>query len=142
MLTATTIELYDGLVARGLAGQGRLADKPDPARYDATHAHCEVLVVGAGPAGLTAALTAARAGVRVVIVDEQPEPGGALLGTDDRPALDWVAAVAAELRANPDVRFLRRCTAFGYYDDGFVLALEVLDPERTRQRVWRIRAKQ
>ncbi|WP_030437617.1 2Fe-2S iron-sulfur cluster-binding protein [Actinoplanes subtropicus] len=142
MLAATAIELYDGLVARGLAGQGRLADKPDPARYDATHAHCEVLVVGAGPAGLTAALTAARAGVRVVIVDEQPEPGGALLGTDDRPALDWFAAVAAELRANPDVRFLRRCTAFGYYDDGFVLALEVLDPERTRQRVWRIRAKQ
>jgi len=153
MLAATTVELYDGLVARGLQGQGRLADEPDPARYDATHAHCEVLVVGAGPAGLMAALTAARGGVRVVVVDEQPEPGGALLGSadriDGRPAPDWVDAVTAELHANPDVKVLRRCTAFGYYDDGFVLALEkrtdhlgVLSPARSRQRVWRIRAKQ
>jgi sarcosine oxidase subunit alpha len=86
----------------------------------------------------------------VIVVDEQPEPGGALLGSADRiagrPALDWVDAVTGELRANPDVRFLRRCTAFGYYDDGFVLALQKrtdgTDPERARQRVWRIRAKQ
>lgn len=153
MLTATTVELYDGLVARGLPGQGRLAGSPDPARYDAVHAHCEVLVIGAGPAGLTAALTAARGGVRVIVVDEQPEPGGALLGTTDqldgRPAADWAAGVAAELRANPDVRLLPRCTAFGYYDDGFVLALERrtdhlgrVRPGRARQRVWRIRARQ
>src|SRR5690348_10597147 len=60
MLTATTLELYDGLVARSLSGQGRLADSPDPARYDATHAHCDVLVVGAGPAGVSAAAAAAR----------------------------------------------------------------------------------
>ena len=158
MLTAPTVELHDGLVARGLHGQGRLASEPDPARYDAVHAHCDVLVVGAGPAGLAAALTAARSGIRVVVVDEQPEPGGALLGTtdrlDDQPALGWVDAVAAELRANPDVRLLPRCTAFGYYDDGFVLALEkrtdhlgaasagLANTVRARQRVWRIRAKQ
>ncbi|MGH3951504.1 MAG: (2Fe-2S)-binding protein, partial [Pseudonocardiaceae bacterium] len=71
MLTATTVELYDGLVARGLPGQGRLADQDDLARYDAKHVHCDVLVVGAGPAGLTAALTAARSGARVVLVDDQ-----------------------------------------------------------------------
>ena len=153
MLTAPMVELHDGLVARGLPGRGRLAAEPDPARYDAVHAHCEVLVVGAGPAGLAAALTAARGGIRVVVVDEQPEPGGALLGTTDqldgRPAPEWVDAVAAELRANPDVRLLPRCTAFGYYDDGFVLALErrgdhlgEAGPSRARQRVWRIRAKQ
>uniref|UniRef100_UPI0019636858 (2Fe-2S)-binding protein n=1 Tax=Nonomuraea lactucae TaxID=2249762 RepID=UPI0019636858 len=47
MLPATTVELYDGLAARSLAGQGRLAAAPDPARYDAVHAHCDVLVVGA-----------------------------------------------------------------------------------------------
>ena len=59
MVTATTVELYDGLVAHPLPGQGWLASEPDPARYDAVWAHCEVLVVGAGPAGVAAAVEAA-----------------------------------------------------------------------------------
>lgn len=162
MLLATTVELTDGLAARGIAGQGRLAEVPDSARYDAKHAHADVLVVGAGPAGLVAALTAARSGARVVLVDEQSEAGGSLLGApetlDGAPALQWVAAVAAELASAPDVLHLQRTTAFGHYDDGFVLALERrtdhLGPARvlggdtaaprnvSRQRIWRIRARQ
>ena len=154
MLTATTVELYDGLVATGLPGQGRLAAEPDPARYDAMNVHCEVLVVGAGPAGLSAALTAARSGVRVVLLDDQPEAGGSLLGTaeriDGRPALEWVAAAVAELATFPEVRVLQRTTAFGFYDDGFVLALErrtdhlglAAPAHLSRQRVWRLRARQ
>ncbi|HEX8520335.1 MAG TPA: 2Fe-2S iron-sulfur cluster-binding protein, partial [Pseudonocardia sp.] len=158
MQLATTVELFDGLVARGVPGQGRLADVPDSARYDARHVHADVLVVGAGPAGLQAALTAGRAGARVVVVDEQPEAGGSLLGSDDRidgrPALEWVASAVAELAALPDVRHLQRTTAFGHFDDGYVLALEkrpdhlgaaaLKDPiwrNRSRQRVWRIRAR-
>ncbi|WP_155756064.1 (2Fe-2S)-binding protein, partial [Rhodococcus opacus] len=70
MLLATTIELFDGLVARGIPGQGRLAEIADSAKYDAKHVHTDLLVAGAGPAGLAAALTAARAGARVVLVDE------------------------------------------------------------------------
>lgn len=101
MLLATTVELVDGLAAHGIPGQGRLADTPDPARYDAVHHHVDVLVVGAGPAGLTAALNAARCGARVALVDEQAEAGGSLLGApetiDGVPALDWVGAAAAEL---------------------------------------------
>lgn len=154
MLLASTIELYEGLVARGIPGQGRLAEVADSALYDAVHQHTDVLVVGAGPAGLAAALTAARAGSRVVLIDEQFDSGGTLLGTTDRidgaPATDWVASVVAELDTYPDVLHLQRTTAFGSYDDGFVLALE----RRTdhlgfdapanvaRQRIWRIRAKQ
>ncbi|RZL82579.1 MAG: FAD-dependent oxidoreductase [Rhodococcus sp. (in: high G+C Gram-positive bacteria)] len=153
MLLATTIELFDGLVARGIPGQGRLATIADSAKYDATHVHTDLLVAGAGPAGLAAALTAARAGARVVIVDEQNEAGGDLLGSTDlidgAPALDWVAAAVAELATYPDVLHLQRTTAFGNYDDGFVLALErrtdhlgVEAPAAlSRQRVWRIRAR-
>src|SRR4029450_11684645 len=64
MLLAAPVELPGGLVARGLPGQGRLAEVPDSARYDAVHHHVDVLVAGAGPAGLAAAVTAARAGGR------------------------------------------------------------------------------
>src|ERR687893_466808 len=95
MLLATTVELHEGLAAHGLPGQGRLAEVPDSARYDAVHHHADLLGVGAGPAGLVAALTAARAGARVALVDEQSEAGGALLGSTDVldgvPALEWVA---------------------------------------------------
>lgn len=147
MLLASTYELHDGLVARGIPGQGRLAEVPDTARYDAKHLHVDLLVVGAGPAGLTAALTAARSGARVALVDEQSEAGGALLGTGKQ--LSWVAETVAELATFQDVTHLQRTTAFGNYDDGFVLAVQrrtdhlgtSAPRNQPRQRVWRIRAK-
>jgi sarcosine oxidase, subunit alpha len=153
MLLATTVELFDGLAARGIPGQGRLAEIPDTAKYDATHTHADVLIVGAGPTGLSAALTAARSGARVVLLDEQSEAGGALLGSTDeidgRPALDWVTDAVTELAGHPEVLHLQRTTAFGHYDDGFVLALqrrtdhlgEDAPVSVSRQRVWRIRAR-
>jgi sarcosine oxidase subunit alpha len=152
MLLASTIELTDGLVARGLPGRGRLAEVPDTARYDRKYTHCDVLVVGAGPAGLLAARTAARRGERVVLVDDRPAAGGTLLGTEriaGRSALDFVADTVVELRSRPDVLHLQRTTAFGHYDDGFVLALERRTDHLgagarrnvSRQRVHRIRAK-
>ncbi|MGW2648896.1 sarcosine oxidase subunit alpha family protein [Streptomyces sp. NPDC001393] len=147
MLPATTIELYDGLVASSLPGQGRLATEPDPARYDAVHAHCDLLVVGAGPAGLAAAAAAARSGARVILADDQPELGGSLLGTGEH--LDWVEATRARLEAAPEVRVLPRTTVFGHYDDNHLLAVERrtnhLGAEApanvSRERVWRIRAR-
>ncbi|MEU1260339.1 sarcosine oxidase subunit alpha family protein [Streptomyces chartreusis] len=147
MLPATTVELYDGLVASSLTGQGRLATEPDPARYDAVHAHCDLLIVGAGPAGLAAAAAAARSGARVILADDQPEPGGSLLGTGDH--LDWVDEVTGRLAAAPEVRVLSRTTVFGHYDDNHLLAVERRTnhlgadaPEDVaRERVWRIRAR-
>lgn len=122
MLPATTVELYDGLAASSLPGQGRLATIPDPARYDAVHAHCDLLVVGAGPAGLAAAAAAATSGARVILADDRPEPGGSLLGTGEH--LDWVADVAGRLATAPEVRVLPRTTVFGHYDDNHLLAVE------------------
>jgi sarcosine oxidase subunit alpha len=147
MLPATTVELYDGLVASSLPGQGRLATEPDPARYDAVHAHCDLLVVGAGPAGLAAAAAAAGSGARVILADDQPELGGSLLGTAEH--LDWVQEITGQLDTAPDVRVLRRTTVFGHYDDNHLLAVERrtnhLGAEApanvSRERVWRIRAR-
>ncbi|MEV6114637.1 sarcosine oxidase subunit alpha family protein [Streptomyces sp. NPDC052109] len=155
MLPATTVELYDGLSAITLSGMGRLDPAPDPAVYDKKYVHTDVLVVGAGPAGLAAATSAAGSGARVILVDDQPEPGGSLLsGRTERvgsqAALEWVAEVRAALDAAPEVVVLHRTTAFGSYDDNYVLALQrrtdhlaTAPPEGvSRQRLWHIRARQ
>lgn len=152
MLTATTVELYDGLRARTLSGLGRLdADSDngtDSGIHDKKFVHTDVLVVGAGPAGLAAALAASAGGARVMLVDEQPEPGGFLLSTGDAELVEWVAAAHAELRSRPEVRILTRSTAFGYYDANYVLIaqrrtdhLGAAAPHGvSRQRLWHVRA--
>jgi sarcosine oxidase subunit alpha len=153
MLPATTVSLYDGLSARLLSGLGRLDPTPDKAVYDKKFVHTDVLVVGAGPAGLAAAVTAARSGARVVLVDDQSELGGSLLSgrserVDGIAALDWVADVAAELDGAPEVTVLSRTTAFGSYDDNYVVAVQhrtdhlgtAAPADVSRQRLWHVRA--
>lgn len=153
MQLATAWELAPGLAGESIPGQGWLPTEPDTARYDGANLHVDVLVAGAGPAGLVAALEAARAGARVALVDESPIAGGSLLTTPDRridgvDAAIWVQNVVAELGEH-DVVYLPRTTVLGLYDDGFALALERRtdhlgsDAPRgaIRQRVWRIRAR-
>lgn len=148
MQLATMIELAPGITARGLPGQGVLAHEPDPARYDTVHLHVDVLVVGAGPAGLAAAVTAARTGVRVALLDEQSRFGGSLLSRPE--PLEWVDGLVEELRASDSVTLLPRTTVFGLYDDGLALAVErrtdhlgiAAAADALRQRVWRVRAGQ
>lgn len=149
MLRATQLELFEGLEARGLSGVGRLVDGPDPARVEKIFAHCEVLVVGAGPSGLAAAVAAGRSGARVILVEEDCALGGGLLGSrgrsiDGQPALDWVAARQAELASLPEVRVLRRTTAFGSYDDNLVMLAERCADSASRvyQRLWQVRTRQ
>ncbi|MEV8016996.1 sarcosine oxidase subunit alpha family protein [Streptomyces sp. NPDC086554] len=158
MLPATAVELYDGLSATTLSGMGRLDPTPDPAVYDKKYVHTDVLVVGAGPAGLAAAAAAAESGARVILVDEKPEPGGSLLSgrtetVAAQPAIDWVADARAALEAAPEAVVLPRTTAFGSYDDNYVLALQrrtdhlgadAPEPSEgiSRQRLWHIRARQ
>jgi sarcosine oxidase subunit alpha len=153
MLRATEVELVDGLEAEGLAGRGRLSAETEPAYYDKRYVHCDVLVVGAGPAGLAAADVAAAAGARVMLADSQPELGGSLLDgpaeVDGHPALDWVAGVAGRLAAAPEASVLTRTTALGVYDAGYVVLAErrtdhlggVPLPGVARQRLWHVRAR-
>ncbi|WP_189473079.1 2Fe-2S iron-sulfur cluster-binding protein, partial [Litchfieldella qijiaojingensis] len=109
---------------RKSAGLGRSPSESDPDIYDHLNQHCDVLVIGAGPAGLAAALTAARAGARVIVADEQEEMGGSLLDSrellDGMPAERWVAQVLKELAGLANVTLLPRTTANGYHDHHFV----------------------
>ena len=90
---------YEAFIRRA-AGMGRAAGAPDPDRYEHQHAHCDVLVIGGGPAGLAAARTAAAAGARVIVCQQSAHFGACLLGTDatigDRPASAWVEETVSE----------------------------------------------
>ncbi|MEO1853303.1 sarcosine oxidase subunit alpha family protein [Chromohalobacter sp.] len=109
---------------RKTAGLGSSPTAADPDRYDHMNQHCDVLVVGAGPAGLSAALAAAHAGARVILCDEQEEMGGSLLDSraqlDDRPAAQWARETLATLAGMDNVTLLPRTTANGYHDHHFV----------------------
>ncbi len=144
-------KLYEPLIRRA-AGLGRAAEAADPDTYEKCSAFCDVLIIGAGPAGLSAALAAGRSGARVILVDENFALGGRLLGDevklDGLSGLDWVRQTAAELRTLPEVRVLLRTTLTGAYDSGTFSAIErVADhvpkpaPHTPRQRLWRIVAQ-
>jgi sarcosine oxidase subunit alpha len=143
--------VYERLIRRA-AGLGRASALPDPDRYEKLTAFCDVLVVGAGPAGLMAALVAGRAGARVILAEEDFCLGGRALAErwqiDGQPAAEWAAGVAAELAAMPEVRVLTRTSIAGVYDGGTYAALErvtdhieIPDPWLPRHRFWRIVAK-
>jgi sarcosine oxidase subunit alpha len=144
--------LYEPAIRR-IAGIGAAPQTADPDRYEKLHAHCDVLVVGGGVAGLVAAHAASAAGARVILVDEQAELGGTLLGApgetvDGEPAWPWLRRICDELALRSNLTVLPRTTAFGLYDDNFVGALErcydgygATDTDSVRQRLWKIRAK-
>jgi heterotetrameric sarcosine oxidase alpha subunit len=143
--------VYEPLIRRA-AGMGRASLEPDPDRYEHCEAHCDVLVVGAGVAGLMGALEAGKEGVRVIIADERPAMGGMALcrreKIDGMPAAAWLQQTLERLGALPEVRLLTRTTAFGYYDHNQVALLERVAEHRMpragepRQRLWHVRARQ
>ncbi|MGL3210599.1 sarcosine oxidase subunit alpha family protein [Bradyrhizobium sp. BR 1433] len=144
-------KVYEPLIRRA-AGLGRAAGLEDPDHYEKAFAFCDILVIGGGPAGLSAALTAGRSGARVILCDEDFRLGGRLLAErreiDGHPAADWLAATLAELASLSEVRIMPRTSVFGLYDHGTFGAVErvndhVAVPPRhqPRQRGWRIYAK-
>jgi sarcosine oxidase, subunit alpha len=145
--------VYEPMIRRA-AGLGVAPREPDPDRYQRTFAHCDVLIVGAGPAGLAAGLAASASGARVVVCDENPAPGGALLAEskaeiETRSALDWLAKAVETLRNAPNVRLMTRTQAFGYYAQNFVALNEriaeedlIANPDLPRERLWQVRARE
>jgi heterotetrameric sarcosine oxidase alpha subunit len=144
-------KLYEPLIRRA-AGLGRLSTEADPDIYDHAHAFCDVLVVGGGPAGLCAALTAGRSGARVILVEEDWLLGGRLLAErheiDGTPGIEWAKTAQTELDAMANVTVLTRTALFGAYDGGTFGAVERVSdhlsqplPGRPRQRLWKIVAK-
>ena len=142
--------LYEPLIRRA-AGLGRLSPHADTAPYEKAWAACDLLVIGAGPTGLMAALTAARAGADVILADEDFRMGGRLLSSEEAiagaPALGWVESTLAELSSLPNVRLMPRTTVTGAYDGGVFGALERVGLHRApqahlpRECFWRITAR-
>jgi heterotetrameric sarcosine oxidase alpha subunit len=144
-------KLYEPLIRRA-AGLGALSGLPDPDRYDKNHAFCDVLVIGGGPAGLAAALTAGRAGLRVILANEDALFGGRLLSErreiDGVDANDWARTIVAELESLPNVTLLPHTLVFGVFDGKEYGALERLTDHlpvapcgMPRQRLWKIIAQ-
>ncbi|MCC9620297.1 sarcosine oxidase subunit alpha [Thalassospira sp. MA62] len=145
-------KVYEPFI-RAAAGLGVSPTETDPDHYASRYLHTDVLVIGAGPAGVASALEAARSGAKVTVVDENPELGGTLLSEpqaeiNGKTAWDWVSESTAEL-TKLGVKIMTRTTAIGYYHQNMVGLCEKLTDhldapgaKTPRERMWRVRAKQ
>jgi len=136
---------------RASAGLGRLSGEADPDSYDKGFLHCDLLIVGAGPAGLAAALEAGRSGARVILADEDFRMGGRLNAesheVNGRPGAAWANEAVRELASMDRVRLMPRTTVVGAYDHGVYGALERRTDHlaaargKPRQILWRLYTK-
>ena len=144
-------KLYEPMIRRA-AGLGALGDAADESRYERSHAHCDVLVVGGGPAGLLAAHAAAKAGARVILADDGHSLGGCLHGDqveiDNQPGIDWATRAAFELSVLDNLRLFAGTSVFGRYDGLTFGAVERVAEQSeagwgaVRERGWIIHADQ
>ena len=143
--------VYEPVIRRA-AGLGALSGEANTDKYEKAHAHCDLLVIGAGPAGLMAALTGALAGLDVILCDEDTVTGGRLNAetheVGGQPGGDWARAVTEDLAAMPNARIMTRTCVIGAYDQGTYGALERMAPRMAaaggapRECFWRIVARQ
>ncbi len=141
-------KIYEPIIRRA-AGLGSLSGEEDPDAYDKGFLHCDLLIVGSGPAGLAAALTAGRAGKRVILADEDYSLGGRLnaetFEVADKAGAEWAKETVAELSSLANVRLMTRTTVIGTFDHGVMSALErntdhlpASPKDKPRQTLWRI----
>lgn len=147
--TGTRFWMMCEVLIRKAAGLGRATYLQDPDNYDKRNAFCDVMVIGGGVAGLSAALAAGRSGATVILVEQDFQLGGAALSEPLASEGDeWIASIESELSKLPNVRILTRTTAFGAYEhDSYALIERVSDhfkspvQHQVRQRYWQVHAK-
>lgn len=150
-LKGTRFWMFCEYFIRRAAGLGRADYEKDPTRYEKMNAFCDVLVVGAGPAGLMAATEAAKTGKRVILAEQEPRLGGSANWSGEeiggRKAAEWAETMATQLAKRDNVRILTRTTVWGYYDGNTLGALErvgdhlpAVPKGMPRHRHWTIRA--
>ena len=123
---------------RRLAGLGHLEPKAKHKYYDKEYLFVDVLVVGAGQAGIEAAIAAAEAGTETLLVDEWPEIGGSLLfGRGARGRAATIAArraLASRARSTPKLTIMTNTTVSGLFADDWASAI-------SGNRLYKIRSK-
>lgn len=140
-------KLYEPIIRRA-AGLGELSRQADPDSYDKGFLHCDVLIIGSGPAGLLTALNLGRAGTRVILADEDFRMGGRLLSEryeiNSGSGLDWTLQTLAELKSLSNVRLMSRTCIYGAFDHGTYGGLESrtdkIGEAGPRQILWKIYA--
>jgi heterotetrameric sarcosine oxidase alpha subunit len=144
-------KLYEPVIRRA-AGLGALSGKEDPSLYDKGYRHADLLVIGGGISGLMSTLLAGRAGLRVILADEDFRFGGNTLAMqgdiDGKPYAKWISNTLDELAGMPHVTLMPRSTVFGVFDHGIYGVLENLsdhlpqkDKPPYRQVMWKVMAK-
>jgi len=137
-------QVWEGLVRR-TAGLGRPLSAPDPDRYEVVNLHCDLLICGAGPAGLAAALAAGRAGLRVVLADQGEQFGGSLnwerVAIDDLAGADWARRAVDELASMPRVVLLPRTAVTAVFDHNVTTLLQTGRGTAWRECLWTVRPR-
>ena len=141
---------------RKSAGLGKSPTARDPDIYDHTYYHCDILIIGAGPAGITSALIAARSGKKILFVDEKAEFGGNLISTsNDHIKINnlspkkWIEDKYRELSNFENIKILNRTTVSAYHNYNYLIMIQNLTDHlsekekkgKIRQRLWKVRAK-
>lgn len=134
--------VYEPSIRRAAGLAAAPGHPPANGHYETRNAHTDVLIVGAGPAGLAAAQAAAKTGARVILLDEGSEAGGWLLARRDQTGVDWVSEARHALAAEANVLHLQNTTAWAYREHNMIIATEKAPQDNPSiiERTWRIRA--
>lgn len=137
--------LFEPAISKA-TGFGRPESIPDQRSVQHRHASCDVLVIGAGPAGLAAARSLQGSGLNVVVADDQAEPGGSCrwetASIDGQPASAWCVAAVCEIEADSKMTILRSTTVTAAYENNVFTLVQTLHDDRgiCGERHWKLKA--